>query len=807
MKRLFVFCLLLLAFVFSSCNFNNTARQKASVEFTIPVTDILALNNNSARNSGLEGEGRLTKILVQLKSDKYYTSKLEIVNAEDVYLGQDLKYYTSLYAEYYKDLQAFFEEYNLTEDVFFSDKINSFFEENEKLLESYIELLNKNHLTQAAAIYRETKGQQLTAAQGAIIAQEFESTFSKNVSFVFDDIEPGNYTVLVDIFDEEIFVPEGLNDDGNVPQSHSEVWWFYTGQQSVNVIAGQDNPVNVEIDEFMYDKQDICDIEITYEEDGQTKTLITNNAGFSGSDDYETGNHIAPKYEIRNFGGKICFRETSFDRQKADDKVQEGDQEPYVEVQEKDWLEVKALDYIINDDFHLAKGFVHKVRKTSFGKKQNNDFGEPAEEIFEFVDNKIDMLEQLKADSQPVNADGSSYSGPEYSLESSQKFESGEEFIYSLPLNVLYCEYEEVKTDENDPSQGGGENTDPVIEETDKTFTEDAHGSLLNTSVGADGVSASVTLTFEKRPDSNPPRYIYEQSLSEMLSGKTLARGDTVVFVMKLIPAENKPADFNSFYYELQKSDWRDLTDDELYDGNEYIGVDNSSVPEEGYYTFVMPFNFIENPKDYDTVLFFFDGYEGDTAESKALQVKSLDYHIFPAESKTFAFKLGKNYDDNNPYRYELEKPLANADDQIYELEEGETVSVTISGTVKAYKKTDSGFEPESFSTPEDTFFKGEIFDNADYASSENSDWQTYHPLSNDRATINTKKLTIRNGEFSDSGTYLFGNIQKPYFDKLKDVNESDLPDHIYKFQCTSSCPDPSVLLVIEDYDLSITVE
>ena len=366
---------------------------------------------------------------------------------------------------------------------------------------------------------------------------------------------------------------------------------------------------------------------------------------------------------------------------------------------------------------------------------------------------------------------------------------------------------EEKEEPKEEPKEDPKEETDPEEKPTVTNIEEEIHGSLL-TSTSQEGSSATSgyqQLVFNKRADSN--RYIYDVSLKNALNGKSLVSGDTVVFVMKVASTDSKPVTFNQFYYELRTEDWAEMNDTDLYAGNECINVDDSSVPAAGYYTFVMPLNFIQDPKDYNTVLFFFDGQAGGNESSIALKVQSLDYYIFPAESKSFVFGLGKNWSGSSetyPYRYEFKKPLVDAQGTMYKFKGGETVSVALSGTVKAYNSSGSELSRTNFVSENE--FTGEIYDGADYTSAIDPNWKNFHPLSNTAKTVtgNVTSLLIQGGAFSSSGTYVFVDIQQPFFDK--DDSVETLPAHDYQFQCTSTCENPSVLLVIENFKMVTTV-
>lgn len=391
-------------------------------------------------------------------------------------------------------------------------------------------------------------------------------------------------------------------------------------------------------------------------------------------------------------------------------------------------------------------------------------------------------------------------------------------FSTFIPYLQIYSISFAEKSSEEEPMVESSDNLeeDPDVGDnpTQTNIDEEIHGSLLSSSSqeGATGSSTDQQLVFNKCGDSN--RFIYDVSLKNALNGKTLATGDTVVFVMKVTSPDNKPVTFNQFYYELRTENWAEMNDTALYAGNECINVDNASVPAEGYYTFVMPLNFIQNPQDYNTVLFFFDGQSGTTEPTQTLNVLSLDYYIFPENSKTFVLGLGKNYDSNTsgnyPYRYEFNKPMLNAQGLMCNLEGGETVEISLSGTVKKYSNiNNSSAASENVSNKS---FSGEIYDGASYSSTKGSSWQDYHPLSNtegDKASENVTTLTVANGTFNNNGVYKFVNIQTPFFDKVQTYDagtDSSDPSHNYQFQCTSLCEDSSVLLVIEGFEMTTTV-
>ena len=232
-----------------------------------------------------------------------------------------------------------------------------------------------------------------------------------------------------------------------------------------------------------------------------------------------------------------------------------------------------------------------------------------------------------------------------------------------------------------------------------------------------------------------------------------------------------------------------------------------------------MPLNFIDNPSSYNTVLFFFDGQQSGVTSSGSemiLNVISLDYYIFPAKSKTFVFGLGMNYDDQTkedyPYRYEFKRPLLSNDNIMYELNGHENVTITLTGNTWGCKIVDGELTAGAFTS--DYAFTGEIYDGADYTSSEHEYWQNFHPLSNTENSEqeNNVELWIENGAFvsndtgaySYSGIYTFTDIQEPFFDR---ANPEEEPDHNYMFQCVSPCKETAVLLTIRNFSFSVYVE
>ena len=832
MKKFFGLCFLVIAFVLVSCGVNNAASEKASVEFSIPVADILALKNNTsgiARNGGSSsGSSEVYKVLVQLTGENgFYTSRLESVDFSEIYIDEDgkVKGYTQKYYDFLDGLEKLGEKYNFDPEYFFSDGFDMKEEASEEFLADFIQLLKKTGLQKTAAIYETLGDDDLTDEQSEIINNEFETNFTtgENVTFVFDSLKPGNYNIMVDLFVEYTNTYTPIDADGQElePVTETYISWTYTGDKTTTVFAGIENNEIVPL-KFNHNEQALPDIEFTYLDGDEEKTIRPeqNELFHTWETNYETQKYsywidITDKDDI-----KLTIREL-MNAVSEGGVTQEGVYQEGVYEESSDYgnpitepyyierqYSLKSIKYYINVNSHFETKDISIVpvieKDTGTYDPYKIEKQEPVEALFK--DGYIEFL--------PVYSSLAATRAQENAKDKSQWLSAKIQILYTKNvsskillneqwLSMLDMRWETSNNQSSDPSTA---------------FTQTEHGSLLENSGGDSGATAEIqTLNFVLHSNSDgtvtestPPRYIYEASLSSILGEKSLSKGDTVVFTMKVACPENKPLTFNLFYYELQKSDWDRITDDSvLYENNKCIGVGTDRIPEKDGYTFVMPLNFIENPKDYDTVLFFFDGYAGDTETTKSLSVKSLDYYIFPARSKTFVFGLGKNYSGSNPYRYEFEKPLVDdSTGRMFDFEGGETVNVTLRGSVKSYTIENNELLGQNYSSDNDAFV-GEIFDNADYHSSINEGWQTYHPLSNtenedpEHPTVNT--LTSSGGYLSNSGKFEFPNIQEPYFDK--DEGVTNLPDHIYKFQCTSICNDSSVLLAIENFDIIMEVE
>lgn len=740
MKKFLGLTVLLLAVLFASCNFNNS-NQKGSVDFSIPIADIVALRNEVSEPTDISPDPNQTEMeqyifdfLVQIKgSAGYYAARYEQLDDVNYQEIEDAKFHFSF------DELPVNQQYKIMIDVYNERKMS----EEEK------------------AKYEGRQGHALLIYSGDkdnIIVSAGQTTREQLVLHRIDAYSYSNFDLVLEYKD---------------------------GDKTKNQAVKLDSPENIPI------------VFTRYEETENETTKDT-----------------------------YYFKDRT-DSEEDQEAVYWG----YKDQKKSDWTELTGLSFKLREDSHFWGDFEFVQPISKYNKETKQE--EMDSVTLEFDDDGIcPVYEYLSGESYLFN----------YPLSAQLKMDnatiSTSMWVPIITIQTITFAKEETVVEPVDPEEAKEPEDDPTKEEpkedpkeepkddpttqepTDDPTTEEPkeepaqtnineeiHGSLLSAEASSGtGTSESQQLVFNKRGTSN--RFIYDVSLVDALNGKTLTDGDTVVFVMKVASPDSKPVTFNQFYYELRTDDWADMTDTELYAGNECINVDNSSIPKDGYYTFVMPLNSIQDPKDYNTVLFFFDGQDGTTESSLSLTVQSLDYYIFPASSNTFVFGLGRNYDDKTnteyPYRYEFKKPLLNSKGKMYEFAGGETVRVILSGNVKSYVSSRGELTRTDFVSSNG--FAGEIYDGADYKSSKYDYWQNFHPLSNtdDSVQGNVTSLTIENGAFSQSGTYVFVDIQEPFFDK--DDSVETLPEHDYQFQCTSVCVNPSVLLVVENFNIVTTV-
>ena len=450
-----------------------------------------------------------------------------------------------------------------------------------------------------------------------------------------------------------------------------------------------------------------------------------------------------------------------------------------------DFKKVKDISYVFTGDSNFTDSWVTYTLYGIGGKYKKDTLASS------FVDLAEDLIEyQMTFTNGTCSIRDTilqydSYSSAFLSLDS-----NGFSFIAQCPLFSYH--YDPVEQQEVDDST---------------VISQDIHGSLITPAISEQGGQVTQNLPFSKRQTlKEKNRYIYPASLSEILGDKTLNEGDTVVFVMKTPGGtDNQSLGFTQFYYELQKSNWEDIDNEYLFDGNECISCDNYPAIN-GYYTFVMPLNFVQSPTEYDTVLFFFDKEKGtsETTETQIfLPVLSLEYHIFPASTKTFVFGLGQNWaGGGNSYRYEFKLPLVDSNKRMLNLVEDDDVNVRITGLVKYY----------GLDTSVNLDLTSEIYDGAccnitsEYEKKGNNEY--YHPLSNTGGNaLNNTVRTVVNGVITGDGYFNFGSILAPFYDYDASGDNPAQPavSHNYQFQCYTPCDSPSVLLTIQGFNMVAT--
>lgn len=316
----------------------------------------------------------------------------------------------------------------------------------------------------------------------------------------------------------------------------------------------------------------------------------------------------------------------------------------------------------------------------------------------------------------------------------------------------------------------------------------------------------------------NKVRYMATISLNSILGERHLAEGDTVAFVFTTSYSITEFYTYNvkQFYYQLQIDDWQTIGAEHLFDNNKCINFE----PENNkIYTFVMPLNLINNPSSYCNLQLFFDCPEGTDVESLSLY-SSIAYYIFPAAQRTVVFGVGTNWSDETnqlcPYRYEIDLPLVNSANVMYNLAEGQKVSVKLSGTLNYYEEYDNIGEDKLYTANYDLI--GEVYDGADYTVADNfkrNNNDYYHPLSQNNVGDTDKRRSITDGIISSNGLFIFDSIQAPFYDRA-DAQQN--PDHNYRFQCYVPCHkinakgeveplDATTLLVIKDFDVEMTLD
>ncbi len=561
-------------------------------------------------------------------------------------------------------------------------------------------------------------------------------------AFTFEGIVPGkNYQAMVDIFSQ-----------GGKAESTSATGkplLAYAGDETV-LISGDTTSVEVTAEAASVNSYSNFFLFLTHEEDGSTYPYgreLETSEGFSAlfaKCKVGTGKTEEYKYYCRQ-------------KKSADEEIPEFG---FTDENPDDWTEIKDFYFGLKEDSHYRKfTFVQPI--------QNGDALDYVDLVFD-DNNLFNVTDYLQGNSYIFN----------YPLSATLTFDDGSTFDVSLWT--------------------------PQVIFSDITFAKKQEGEAFTETDSGEITIEESKLTFEpwNVQEGKPMRYISTVSLADILGEKQLSNDDTVVFVLKT-EDEGKENLFNQynvsqFYYQLQENNWEtiyDGDDEGLYINNNCI---NFSKKTSGSYTFVMALNFIKDPEDYKNLQLFFDCPSDTTEDSLELEC-SINYYIFPASTKAFVMGLGQNNSGDttaNPFRYELDLPLTDS------LVKDQTISVQLNGTLNYYGADDDISETKLFAP---TFeFTGEIYDRACYKVAErytstNNDY--YHPLSQKTVEGNVKELEVVDGKFSGDGEFVFASIQAPFYDR---ADETEKPEHKYRFQCYIPCSDSGKLLVIKDFEIII---
>ena len=659
-------------------------------------------------------------------------------------------------------------------DIMMSRNADDFFEEEESEQQQYqytffLQLKGSNG-------YHSSKVETL-------ILQENQESKEKTLAFSFDKLPVNQtYILMLDVFSQMMFDSE--------PEGHSLI--SYSGEQAgINLLAGETAYVDFTLSETEGEgeAQSFFDIKLDYldGEEQKSKTIVVNSPWLDEEDAADSEFYIGYCAAEK----KYYYRATE---PEVDDKYGLGYSRECINQKRADWKELTDVSYVLKDNSHFG-GFTFTVNTDDY----SGEVYETQTIDLDFSDGICSVFEYM-GESQIFN----------YPAGISKKFGSKTiEFSSWLPqLSFYSIEFETEKQENIEQQEEQGEH-ESIDESEETSFQEETAGIIQ--------IEESY-ITFTQRGETNngSARFVKGINLSEILGDKSLSDGDTVVFVLTPDQQNNSLADkhISQFYYQLQPEKWEKIEDQYLYDGNKCINLSDYSI-------IVMPLNSVKDVSDYNTLLMFFDC----TSEESELNLScSISYHIFPASTKTYVFGVGRNYDGSNneqyPYRYEIDLPLTDSTGNMCTLEEGQTVSVTLNGTVKNYYQSPDGEETQmTYSSRYN--FTAELYDGAKYTSSLGPNNEYFHPLSVDNVGSNKKSLIVTNGSFSGNGLFRFASIQAPFFDLA--VSEggaatgAGLPAHNYRFQCQTPCYssqsignkkncDPAVLLVIQNFKMTTEI-
>ena len=398
MKRFFGFFILMVAFVLASCGINDVPKEKASVDFSIPVADILAYNNRASRDAGdtttgtdpQSEEQELMKILVQLYNSEgyheYQLQTIDIVQIKNEFEQMGSGYAAemlALYAKYGINITDLDNPTDAQEQQMLALYSNSAFQVEYKAIMQKYGMGNV-----ADTVFGMNYSEDNPPSEDDIdqmLDQIYESMglnelmtlgpyglLNKKLDFSFKDLELGDYTVTVDVF-------AGKTDNQD---EVLEFNWVMTGEEYTQIVAGN-NIVTVQLtmpDYTTYVRPVFFEVEFSYDKAGEIKTEKAQITDFCKTEVYSEADGwewVEPKYEVNNVNGKPSFR-------LRDDKNDV-------------WHAFKTFDYVLKDDNHFSTGF--ELKGTIEDEpKENPETGEDEKTIYpvDFENGRASLLNRIE---------------------------------------------------------------------------------------------------------------------------------------------------------------------------------------------------------------------------------------------------------------------------------------------------------------------------------------------------------------------------------------------------------------------------
>jgi len=154
--------------------------------------------------------------------------------------------------------------------------------------------------------------------------QENEKSFYDSIRFPFNDLNPGQYRIMVDFFYQD---QEESEQDKLV----------LTGENEVELLKGD----NTTVDVAMTSIEPECDCNFSfifsYEEEGN---LVNDYALL---EDFTTSENFPPLYILGNEDGKLMIKKSVY--------LEDG------QTSETPWYPLKSFDLILNEASHFSRGF------------------------------------------------------------------------------------------------------------------------------------------------------------------------------------------------------------------------------------------------------------------------------------------------------------------------------------------------------------------------------------------------------------------------------------------------------------------